>query len=110
MRFFAIYCDFFGGGWLCCEVAIFHWKAFAELVNSSVVYPISHGVDLEGGPSASVLFREQIWPNNLTDEQIDEITADLDDRYNKGTQVYKEEHPEFDPANVIFPDFDASVR
>ena len=87
-----------------------NWKAFAELVNSSVVYPISHGVDLEGGPSASVLFREQIWPNNLTDEQIDEITADLDDRYNKGTQVYKEEHPEFDPANVIFPDFDASVR
>lgn len=87
-----------------------NWKAFAELVNSSVVYPISHGVDLEGGPSASVLFREQIWPNNLTDEQIDEITADLNDRYNKGTQVYKEEHPEFDPANVIFPDFDASVR
>ncbi len=87
-----------------------NWKAFAELADSSMIYPISHGVDLEGGDSASVLFREEIWPNNLTDEEIDAITADLNDRYNKGTEVYKAAHPEFDPANVIFPDWDASVK
>lgn len=84
------------------------WQAFCELTKVSKPSPIGVKSDTTGVDSFGKRFVNEIWANDLSDEEIDKIAAEWTAAKNEGIAKYKSIHPEYDASASIDPSWDAT--
>ncbi len=86
------------------------WKAFCELTSVSKPSPLSRKSETTGKTSLGKHFLNEIWPNALSDAEIDKYVAQWAKEVNAGVEEYEKMYPAYDPEEllVIVPDWDAT--
>lgn len=84
------------------------WQEFAELVSISQATPSPLTTDMQGEPSMTVHWTDEIWPGTVPVEELDAFAAEYSQKRNEGAARYQELHPEYDPSLYIIPDWDSS--
>lgn len=79
------------------------WKDFCELVSISVPHPLSIKADTQA-VHIQKRFLGEIWPNDLSDDEIDRIVDEWQDAINEGIKKYQQDNPDYDPSANIDKD------
>ena len=84
-----------------------NWEDFCKLADISKPSEAAIKTDTTGKDSLSKQWLEKIWPNMLSDKEIEEIGAEWQKNLNDGIEEYKKVYPDYDATPYIDKDWDA---
>ena len=89
------------------EEGLTGWKEFAELVEISTGGYDTASCDITGQKNVDQVILEDIFTGNVS---IDDAIADLNARYNKGTEEYYKNNPDKDINTTIKKDWNTRIQ
>ena len=81
------------------------FKQFAELVNISILPPVTIKYDIGTERNLATRFAEDVWTGKTTD--LDKLLTDYSKIVNDGVKKYADAHPEYDGKSFLVENWDA---
>lgn len=86
------------------------WQEYAALLEVSAATPMQLPYDITGQRTPAQIWEEDIWSGKTAVSDIPKVCDEMSDVMNEGARRYQELHPEFDPSQLIIPEWEETSR
>lgn len=86
------------------------WQEYAALLEVSAATPMQQPYDITGLRTPAEIWEEDIWSGKTAIADIPKVCDEMSEIMNEGVRRYQELHPEFDPSQLIVPEWEETSK